>query len=294
MDWLNYHHLLYFWAVGRAGSITGACRELRLAPPTISAQIRTLEKDLGQTLLVRNGRRLELTEMGRVVFLYAEEIFSRGRELMETLKDRPRGQPLRLVVGIADVVPKLVSYRLLEPAMRLPGGVRIICREGPVDRLLAQLAVHELDVILSDTPAGAPVKVRAFNHLLGESGLSFFGVRRLAQALRRGFPKSLDGAPFLLPTEPASLRRSLEQWFESQHIRPKAAGEFDDFSLVQEFGANGEGVFAVPSIVEKEMWQYKVERIGRTDDVRTRFYAISVNRILRHLGVAAICGMARP
>jgi len=292
MEWLNYHHLLYFWAVGRAGSITGACRELRLAPPTVSAQIRTLEETLGQTLLARNGRRLELTEMGRVVFLYAEEIFSLGRELMETLKDRPRGQSLRLVVGIADVVPKLVTYRLLEPAMRLPGGVRIICREGPVDSLLAQLAVHELDVVLSDTPAGAPVKVRAFNHLLSESGLTFFGARRLARGLRRGFPKSLDGAPFLLPTEPASLRRNLEQWFEAQHIRPRAVGEFDDFSLVLEFGANGEGVFAAPSLVENDMRQYEVERIGRTKGVRTRFYAISVERILRHPGVAAICRTA--
>jgi LysR family transcriptional activator of nhaA len=293
MEWLNYHHLLYFWVVAREGSIARASVQLRLAQPTISGQIRTLENNLGEKLFARSGRSLVLTDVGRVVFRYAEEIFGLGRELMDTLRGQPTGRPIRFIVGVADVLPKLVAYRLLEPTVCLSEPVQIICREGRPDRLLAELAVHELDVVLSDAPIGPTVKVRAFSHFLGECGVSFFGAASLAAVHRRRFPRSLDGAPFLFPTDNAALRRSLDQWFDSQGIRPRVVGEFQDSALMKVFGQAGRGVFAAPSVIEAEVRrQYGVRLIGRTDHVRERFYAISVERKIKHPAVAAICEAA--
>ena len=294
MEWFNYHHLLYFWTVAREGSIARASEQLHLAQPTISGQIRALENVLGEKLFAREGRGLVLTDVGRVTFRYAHEIFGLGRELMDTLKGRPTGRPLRLVVGVADVLSKLVTYRLLEPAQHLPERVQIICREGHPDRLLAELSVHELDMVLSETPAGTGVKVRAFSHFLGECGVSFFGTTSLAVAHRRKFPRSLDGAPFLLPTEATMLRRSLDQWFDSQGIRPFVVGEFQDSALLKVFGQEGAGLFAAPSIVEAQVRrQYGVRLIGRSEQVRERFYAISLERKIKHPAVTAICNMAR-
>jgi LysR family transcriptional activator of nhaA len=264
-----------------------------LAQPTISGQIRTLENNLGEKLFARSGRSLVLTDVGRVVFRYAEEIFGLGRELMDTLRGQPTGRPIRFIVGVADVLPKLVAYRLLEPTVCLSEPVQIICREGRPDRLLAELAVHELDVVLSDAPIGPTVKVRAFSHFLGECGVSFFGAASLAAVHRRRFPRSLDGAPFLFPTDNAALRRSLDQWFDSQGIRPRVVGEFQDSALMKVFGQAGRGVFAAPSVIEAEVRrQYGVRLIGRTDHVRERFYAISVERKIKHPAVAAICEAA--
>src|SRR5512145_3254030 len=197
MEWLNYHHLLYFWIVAREGGLVPAGRVLRLSHPTLSAQVHALEERLGEKLFSRVGRRLALTEMGRVVYGYAEEIFTLGREMVDAVKDRSTGQPLRLEVGVADVVPKLVVRRLLEPALALPAPVRLVCREGTQERLLGELAVHSLDVVISDAPVPAGSSVRAFSHLLGESGVTFFGARALAEPLRRSFPRSLQGAPIL-------------------------------------------------------------------------------------------------
>ena len=293
MEWLNYHHLLYFWTVARLGSIANASEELLLASATISAQIRRLEESLGEELFQKSGRRLVLTEMGHVAYRYAEEIFSLGRELTDTVKGRPTGHPLRLRIGVSDVLPKRIAYRLIHPALRLPTPVRLICREERPARLLGALALHELDVILSDAPFGPEVSVRAFNHPLGECGMGFYGTPRLAKNRLRAFPKSLDGAPWLLPTDSMAMRHGLDQWFESQRIHPVVVGEFDDFSLLIVFAAAGHGVFAYPSVLDQELRRaYGFVRIGRTDAVRARFFAISVEKKVKNPAVVAICEAA--
>lgn len=294
MEWLNYHHLLYFWTVAREGSVARACEKLHLAQPTISGQLRRLEKSLGEKLFNKVGRNLVLTDTGRMVYRHADGIFSLGRELMDALKGRPTGRPQRLVVGVVDVLPKLIAYRLLEPALRLPEQVQVICHEDKAERLFAELSVQALDIVLADEPPGPAVKVRAFNHLLGECGVSIFGTPSLAATYRRGFPRSLDGAPFVLPTINTSLRKSLEQWFDSETIRPAVRGEFEDSALLMVFGQTGAGVFAMPTAIEKEVQkQYGVRVIGRVDSVRERFYAISIERKLKHPGVVAISEAAR-
>ena len=293
MEWLNYHHLLYFWTVAREGSIARAGAKLGLAQPTISGQIRSLENVLGEKLFSRSGRGLVLTDVGRLVLGYAEDIFSLGRELLDSVKDRPTGRPIRFVVGVADVLPKAVAYRLIEPALHLAESVQVICREDRPDRLLTELAAHELDVILSDAPISPLVRVRAFNHLLGECGVTFFATPRLAAAHRRGFPGSLQGAPFLLPTEITTVRRSLDEWFETRQIRPRVVGEFDDFSLLRTFGEAGAGLFAAPSVLERQLRKEGFRVIGHASEVRERFYAISVERRIKHPAVVAICQSAR-
>ena len=293
MEWLNYHHLRYFWAAAREGSVTRAGEKLHISQPAVSTQIRGLEQALGERLFTRSGRALALTEAGRVVYRYAEEIFGLGTELMETLKGRPTGRPARLTVGIVNVIPKLIAYRLLEPAFKLPERVRVECREDRPERLLAELATHGLDLVLADAPAGASVRVRAYSHLLGECGVSIFGAERLSKAHRRGFPRSLDGAPFLLPTADSTLRRLLDDWFEAQGIRPRIVGEFEDSALLKVFGQSGAGLFAMPSAIDAEVRsQYEVRLVGRVE-LRERFYAITVERKLKHPAVVAISGAAR-
>jgi LysR family transcriptional activator of nhaA len=294
VDWINYHHLLYFFIVAREGGLVQAGKVLRLSHPTLSAQIHTLEEQLGEKLFLKVGRKLELTEMGRVVYRYAEEIFSLGREMVDTVKGRGGGKQLRLDVGIVDVVPKLVVRRLLQPALDLAEPVRLVCVEAPYEKLLADLALHALDIVIADAPVPAGSNIRAYNHLLGETGVSFFAVRSLASQLRRKFPASLDGAPMLLPLEQLPLRRALDQWFERNEVKPKVVAEFEDSALLKAFGADGVGVFAAPSVVEPEvMAQYGVETIGRSDEVKERFYAISAERRLKHPAVVAISDAAR-
>jgi len=289
MEWLNYHHLLYFWVVAREGSIAKACQELRLAQPTISAQLRLLEDMLGQKLFLRDGRGLALTEVGHIVFRYAEEIFSLGKEMTEIVKGQEPGRPLRLMVGVTDVLPKFVAYRLLEPALRGDDSVRLICSGGKFDRLLAELVVHRLDVVLADAPLPSTLRVRAYNHLLAESGISLVAVSSLATKYKRRFPKFFKGAPFLLPTENTALRQSLEQWFQSENIRPKNAGEFEDSALMKAFGQAGRGIFPVPTLIETEIQrQYRVQLIGRVPSIREKFYAISMERKIKHPAVKLI------
>src|SRR6218665_1583513 len=293
VSWLNYHHLLYFWTVARAGSIAKASQELRLAQPTISAQLKLLEDSLGHKLLERQGRRLVLTDVGRTVLRYADDIFRLGNELTHAINGLPSGQRLRFAVGVTDVVPKLVAESLLHPAFDAFPHIHITCREGPLPQLLASLALHELDVVLSDTPSSEPVSVRSFNHLLGTCGVSFFAAPRLAH-LARGFPKSLDGAPMLLPSEGSSAPRALPAWFDAQGVRPLVVGGFDDSALLNAFGQRGHGVFAAPSVIEAEVCrQFSVSVLGRTGDIETGFYAISVERRLRHPAVVAIAERAR-
>jgi LysR family transcriptional regulator, transcriptional activator of nhaA len=294
MAWLNYHHLFYFWTVAREGGLVPAGKVLRLSHPTISAQVHALEAQLGEQLFEKVGRRLALTELGRVVYRYADEIFSLGREMVDTLKGRATGGPLRLDVGIADVVPKLVVQRILAPATALDTPVRLVCREDRSERLLADLAVHTLDLVIADAPVPPGSNVRAFTHLLGESGVSFFATPALAASLRRGFPRALDGAPMLLPLENLTLRRALNQWFDTHGIRPRVVGEFEDSALQNVFGADGAGVFPAPTVVADEVVrQHGVVPIGRTDAVRERFYAISVERRLKNPAVLAISTAAR-
>jgi LysR family transcriptional regulator, transcriptional activator of nhaA len=294
MEWLNYHHLLYFWMVAREGSVTRASAELRLAQPTISTQIRMLEESHGEQLYARQGRNLVLTDVGREVYRYADEIFSLGREMLDVIRNRAPGRALRLAVGIADVLPKLVVYRLLEPVRKLAQPVHLVCREGKPEPLLADLAIHKLDLVLADSPVGATTSVRAFHHLLGECGVTFFAKSPLAVRYRKRFPKSLDGAPVLLPVEGSVVRRSLGQWFDAQGIRPNVVGEFEDGALLKAFGAAGAGVFPSPAVIEKEVRrQYDVQVVGRVDAVRERFYAISPERRLKHPAVVAVCEAAR-
>jgi LysR family transcriptional activator of nhaA len=294
VEWLNYHHLLYFWTVAREGSIARASLALRLAQPTISAQIRTLEEQLGEKLFERRGRGLALTETGRVAFRYADEIFSLGRELLDVVKGRSPGRPVRFSVGVSDVVPKLVAHRLLEPALRLAEPVRLVCHEDHLDALLARLALHELDLVISDAPIGPHVKVRGFSHALGECGVQVFGAPALAAARRRGFPGSLEGAPMLLPTEGSVLRRSLDAWFEQRGLRPLVVGEFEDSALLKTFASEGAGLFVGPAAIEREIRaQYGVKSVGSLDGVVERFYAISAERRLKHPAVVAISAAAR-
>jgi LysR family transcriptional activator of nhaA len=294
MEWLNYHHLLYFWQVAREGGLTRACVQLGLAPSTVSKQIHELEDVLGHPLFAHSGRRLVLTESGRVVFRYAEEIFGLGRELQDTLKDRPVGRPLRLSVGVADVVPKLIAQRVLERALEMGQPVRLVCREDKPDLLVAELALHNLDVILTDAPAAPHVKVKAFSHLLGEYGITFFGLAETATRLRKGFPGSLNGAPVLLPTENTMLRRTLDQWMDGASIRPNIVGEFEDSALLMAFGQRGAGLFPAPSPIAAEVArQYSVVPVGVVPGVRERLYAVSVERRIKHPAVAAVCDAAR-
>lgn len=290
MEWLNYHHLLYFWLVAREGSLARAGAELRLSQSAISGQIRALENSIGEKLFVKSGRRLMLSETGRMVYRYADEIFTLGKELQDTLKDRPMGRPLRVTIGVADVVPKLVARALIEPALRVPGSVRLVCREDKPERLLAELALHELDVILTDAPASTHVKVKAFNHLLGECDIVFLARPDVVPRYKDRFPSSLNGAPVLLPSENTDLRRTLDHWFEENHIRPQIIGEFEDSALLDVFGQTGMGLFPTASFIAGEVIrQHQVEIVGRLTDVRQRFYAVTVERKLVHPAAVAIC-----
>jgi LysR family transcriptional regulator, transcriptional activator of nhaA len=294
MEWLNYHHLLYFWTVAKEGSIARACEKLRLAQPTISGQLRVLEETLGEKLFRKRGRGLALTEIGQLVFEYAEEIFGLGQELQTVLKGRPRDRPLRLVIGVSDLVPKLIAYRVLRTALKMQQPVQIVCDEGAPEHLLAELAEHRIDAVLSDAPIPPAIPVKAFNHLLGSSTIILFSTRELAVRYRKNFPASLDRAPFLLPMRGSSLRGSLEQWFDSEKIRPHLIGEFKDKALMTTFGQGGAGIFAAPAVIEKEIRrQYGVVVIGRIDSIVENYYIISAERKVRHPAVVAISEAAR-
>jgi LysR family transcriptional activator of nhaA len=293
MNWLNYHHLLYFWRVAKDGSIAKASTTLRLSPPTLSEQIRSLEESLDTKLFEKQGRNLVLTDAGRVAFEYAEEIFTRGQELTEALSGGKAGPTPRFTIGVADVVPKLIAYRLILPALNLPEPFRLICREGDSDKLIAQLAIREIDLVISDAPLDPSLRIRAFTHLLGQSGLSFFVHPRLAKALKRRFPKCLDGLPFLMPADNTDLRRSLEHWLDVQEVRPIVVGEFEDSALAAVFSEEAVGAFAAPTSTEAQVKrQYGLSVLGRTRDIVASFYAISLDRRLRHPAVVAIAEFA--
>jgi LysR family transcriptional activator of nhaA len=294
MEWLNYHHLLYFWSVAKHGTVTKASEELRLAQPTLSGQIHLLENTFGEKLFIRTGRRLVLTEMGQLVFKYADDIFATGQELLNTVRGKTDGQPTRLVVGIADAVPKPLATQLLKSALKMYRPTRLICQEDKLRELLSDLTAHRSDLVIADTPAPPGIKEHMYNHPLGESGVTLFATAKLAGQYRRDFPRSLLNAPLLLPTSTAMLRRLIDQWMVNHGVHPNVVGEFDDSATLKAFGQDGHGIFPGATVIEKEICrQYRVQVVGQLDGLLQHFYAITVERRLKHPAVLALVRTAR-
>jgi LysR family transcriptional activator of nhaA len=303
MAFLNYHHLMYFWTVAREGGVARAAEKLHLSSPTISAQIHELEGVLAEKLFERRGRTLVLTEMGQLVFKYADDIFTLGRELLDAVKLGPDTRPRKLTVGISDAMPKVLSAALLEPALDLGSGEGegggnpgccVVAHEDKIDRLIAELATFRIDMILSDIPLGAGQQLRAYNHLLGEGGVTFFGAKNLAAKYTKNFPRSLDAAPVFLPTRNTALRRSIDQFLDTHGIHPRILGEFEDAALLRAFGETGRALFPASSLVEQEICKTgHVKVVGQVEGIKERFYAISPERKLKHPAVVAICTAAR-
>jgi LysR family transcriptional activator of nhaA len=294
MRHLNYSHLQYFWTVAREGSVARAAEVLSLTPQTISGQLKLLDEAVGQPLFNRVGRRLVLSEMGRVVFEYAEEIFTTGAELANVVRGRQMGGPTSLAVGIVSSLPKLIAERIVAPAMMAEDAVRVRCQEASLEQLLSELAVHRLDIVLSDQPVPDGLNIKAYNHRLGESNMSFFAQRSEARRYRGRFPESLADAPMLLPSPNSALRRRLDDWFEAHEVFPRIVGEFDDSALLKAFGEAGAGIFAGPTVIADEICRmYRMAVIGETDEIKERFYAISPERRLKHASVVMITDTAR-
>jgi LysR family transcriptional activator of nhaA len=294
MEWFSYQHLYYFWVVATEGSIVAACKRLHLSQPTVSAQIRALERTLGETLFDRIGKRLVLTEAGKLAVHYAEGIFSLGREFVETLKGRSAGRRPQLRIGVVDVLPKRIVRDILGPVFRRFADIRLICREDKADVLFLELASHKLDALLTDTPLAPGSPVKAFNHLLAETGMTFFAPAALARRIRKGFPASLQDMPMLVPMENAGIRRSLDQWLDGHGIRPKIIGEFQDSELLDAFGMAGHGVFPAPTLAEAEVRRRSgAVIVGRAPEVRGLIYLISPEKRVRHAAVAFMLESAR-
>jgi LysR family transcriptional activator of nhaA len=291
---LNLKHLRYFWSVASHGSIARAAESMFLTPQTISGQLRELEEQIGAKLFQRDGRQLVLTDTGRMVFSYADEMFRLGLELQDMLAGRTPGSAITVKVGIAMIVPKLLTYRVLEPVLQMPEPVNLVCHEAPLVDLLADLSVHKLDLVLADSPVNPALNIRAYNHPLGESGITFFAVSQLVKELKADFPASLDGQKLLMPSSGSNLRRSLEGWFEQLGLNPQVVAEFEDRALMKAFGERGSGIFTTPTAVEDDVLaKYGVEVLGRTDEIRERFYVISPERRIKHPAVTAITQAAR-
>ncbi len=292
---MNFKHLGYFWQVAKAGGVARASEQVHLTPQTLSGQIGLLETQLGTPLFAKKGRNLELTDAGRVAFGYAQEIFDLGSELEDSLRNYPaRGRLIEFRVGVADAVPKSIAYRLIEPATRLTVPVRIVCREWKLDSLLTELAAHRLDLVIAGAPIPAAARVRAYNHRLGDSGVSFFASPELRKTLKRAFPACLDGAPMLVPGDDTAVSTRLLRWLDAKSLRPRVVGEFDDTALMKAFGQHGSGVFIGPTVLESEIkTQYGVETLGRTREIFEEFFAISMERRATHPCVVAIHESAR-
>ncbi|MBX3209827.1 MAG: transcriptional activator NhaR [Labilithrix sp.] len=294
MQRLNFHHLRYFWLVAREGGLANAGKLLKLSPAALSTQIRSLEESVGHRLFTKQGRRLVLTEVGHIAYRYADDIFALGRELGDVLERRVLPSAATLRVGLVEALPKMVVRHLLEPVLRATPPARLVCHEGTVDALIAGLASHAYDLVLADTPLPAGSAVRAYNHLLGDCGVTFFAQPDTARLLRSGFPESLNQAPMLLPATGSALRRELDAWFDARGVVPRVVAEFEDSALLKAFGAAGHGVFCVPSVIATEIASvYAVAPVGETRDVLERFYAISPERRIRNPAVAAISDAAR-
>jgi LysR family transcriptional activator of nhaA len=291
---INLKHLRYFWSVASYGSIARASEALFLTPQTISGQISDLEQSIGEKLFDREGRNLVLSETGRMVFSYADEMFQLGLELQDVLDGKTPGTSITVKVGVAMIVPKLLAYRVLEPVLQMSESINLICHEAPLVDLLADLSVHKLDAVLSDSPLNPSLNIKAYNHSLGESGITFFAVPKQAEKLKKDFPKNLDNHPFLMPSRSSTLRRNLENWFDQHAIKPKVVAEFEDRALMKAFGERGTGVFTSPKTMEKDVLdKYGVKVIGRTDEVKEHFYVISPERRIKNPAVTVITEAAR-
>jgi LysR family transcriptional activator of nhaA len=291
---LNLKHLRYFWAVASHGTIVKAAQALFITPQTISGQLRELEIQIGSELFRKEGRRLVLTETGRLVFSYADEMFRLGIELQDMISGRTQGGAITLKVGVAMVVPKLLAYRVLEPVLQMQEPVKLICHEAPLVDLLADLSVHKLDMVLADSPINPTLNIRAYNHALGESGITFFAASKEARRLRSDFPASLDGQNILMPSSGSSLRSNLEIWFQRQQIEPVVVAEFEDRALMKTFGERGTGVFTSPTAVEQDVIdKYRVKVVGRSDEIRESFYVISPERHIKHPAINTITQVAK-
>jgi len=288
-EFLNYHHLRYFWSVAREGSLRAASEALRVSQPSICSQIQQLEAALGEDLFRPRGRSLELTEFGRMILGYAEEIFTLGGEVLRAARQAPTVRSLRLHAGIVDSFPKLMSYDILRPIFDHQPPVQLTCQEGKLPDLLALLTAHRLDVVLADEAASPGIAGRVFNHLLGSCGVSFCAMPGLARVLKGRFPRNLDGAPALLPTQNCHLRRDLEQWFRRVRVQPRVVAEFEDAALTKMVATRGVGFIAVPTTVEAEaVERYGFVPLGRTKQLETQFYAITAERRLTHPAILAL------
>ena len=293
-EFINYKHLHYFWTVAHEGSVVKASKKLHVTPQTISGQISLLEERIGNALFNKHGRGLILTETGRVVLKYADEIFDLGQELSDVLRGVPTLGVSEFVIGAASALPKTIVYKILEPALNIDQEITLTSREGPVESMLADLAIHKVDMVLSDMPVSGAFSIKAYNHFLGESGLTFFASPNQAKFYRKNFPYSLHEAHMLAPTEQYSIRQVVDRWLYDQSIHPYIKGQFDDSALMKAFGQVGTGVFYMSSIIEDEVCNnFNVRIIGRTEEVKQKFYAISAERKIKHPAVAAICESAR-
>ena len=291
---VNYKHLHYFWVVAREGGVARASERLHLTPQTISGQLSLLEEQLGVALFERVGRNLELTDTGRLALSYADEIFSLGGELEEVIHQLPEGRPQKFRVGVVDVLPKSIAHRILQPALQMPELVRMSCREASLDVLLAELAVHKLDLVLADCPIPSTVSTRGFSHKLGECAISFFCTKKIAKTLSGDFPSCLNGAPILLPGNGTQLRAGVDQYLDKLRIHPRMVAEFDDSALMKAFGKEGAGIFIAPAVLEAEVeLQYQVTTIGRVEEVKEHFYAITAERRVKHPVVSAVMASTR-
>ena len=294
MRHLNYNHLLYFWTVAKEGSIARASKLLHITPQTISGQLKLLEESVGESLFNRVGRGLTLSETGHVVNQYADEIFSLGAELASRVKDKTASVPMTLNVGIVSSIAKLISYRIIEPALSMCDPIRTICKEGEIENLLGDLAIHQLDIVISDRPIPTGLSVKAYNHPLGSSSISFFCAKDTAKYYSDNFPQSLHEAPVLLPADSSPLRRQLEDWFAMHNIRPKVSAEFDDSALLKAVGAAGNGLFPAPTSISDEIeHMYHSVNVGSVDTLKEDYYAISPERKVRHPAVLQITESAR-
>ena len=291
---INYKHLHYFWSVAKEGGVARASERLNLTPQTISGQLTVLENYLGVVLFNRVGRNLELTETGRLILSYADEIFSLGGELEEIIHQLPDERPQLFRVGIVDVVPKSITHRILKQSLSMPDPVRMICRESSLDMLLAELAIHRLDLVLADRPIPPTISTRGFSHKLGECAVSFFATEKLIKSFNEDFPRCLNGAPLLLPSKGTQLRSGIDQWLDKHHLHPKIVAEFDDSALMKVFGQEGSGLFIAPAVIEAEVeWQYQVTAIGQVKEVKEQFYAITVERRVTHPVISVLINSAR-
>jgi LysR family transcriptional activator of nhaA len=289
MEWLNFHHLRYFWMVARKGGVRKAAEELHVSQPSISAQLRLLEESIGEKLFKRTGRTLVLSEMGELVLTYADEIFAAGRELMNAVKQRPSGRRLRLNVGMTDSISKMMGFEFLKPALHFPDPTHVVCRMAAIEVLILQLQAHRLDIVLADEPASSSLKAKTFSHRLGRSGITFCAVPAMAAKLRRNFPQSLNGAPALLPTENMGLRAVLETWFNDQGIRPGLVGEYEDSALMVFCATAGRGFTVIPTVVARAVLKhYGLRVIAKVEECGTEFYAITAERRVKHPAAMAI------